>query len=279
LWAVALAAIPAPAFLAAQSASDGRAAFEEETARLRREAPEQFESVREGFTLVTEMLLGRLGYDVGRFDGVLDERTRAAVRQYQQDHRLPVTGNPFSFETIQAVRADDELLDSAPIRMQSKHLILDRWDRGFVSADGTWTTPGADLAAPEQTSHITCELVEALCREARATVSGRGPSRTLSVDLFTFEIERWNETEIVTKPLQFGCVGTVHRWVRAGQSVTSVVRTTSRQGSCVAAEPVERTLVLEDGNAVSLKLAERQREAWRRLVQLSPAMIGKLTAP
>jgi hypothetical protein len=275
--ALGIAGMAAPA-LVAQPSRD-RAAFDEEAARLERERPDQYTEVREEFTLFAEMLLGRLGYDVGPFDGVLDGRTRAAVRQYQTDRRIPETGDPFSFDTILAVRMDDDLMNTAAIRLQGKHIILDRWDRGFVSADGTWTVVGEDMASPEQTSNITCDLTDALCREARATISGTGLDRRLTVDLFTFEIERWNEREIVTKPLQFGCTGTAHRWDRTGQSVTGVRSTTSSEGSCRTAERIERRLVLEDGNEVSRRLDEKQREAWLRIVRVSPAILQKLTAP
>jgi hypothetical protein len=282
-WTLAVAgllgltvAVPA---LSAQTNSDDRTEFIRETDQLRRDDPKLYQVVRESFTLLTEMLLGQLGYDVGPFDGVLDDRTRDAVRRYQRDHQLPENGDPFTFETVQAVRADDELLNTHTINLQPKNVITDRWDRGFVSADGTWTLVDEDMAAPEQTSNITCERAQAACREARATVSGKGSSRLLTVDLYTFEIELWSDREIVTKPLQFGCAGTVHRWERATKSVTAVRSTTSNEGSCRAVERREDRLTLEDGNEVSKKLLERQREAWRRIVQVSPATIRRLAEP
>jgi hypothetical protein len=265
--------------LAAQTPAGDRQAFVTETEQLRRDDPKLYQAVREGFTLLTEMLLGRLGYDVGPFDGILDGRTREGIRRYQRDRQLPETGDPFTFETVQAVRLDDELLNSSPIGLQPRTIITDRWDRGFVSADGTWTAVSGDLATPEQTSNITCERAQAICREARATISGRGSGRLLSVDLYTFEIELWNEQEIVTKPLQFGCAATVHHWNRAAGTVASRQRTTSEEGSCRQVDRVENNLVLEDGNAVSQRLVEAQREAWRRIVQISPATIKRLTAP
>jgi hypothetical protein len=280
-WWLAVAAVfslAAQPRLSAQSETD-RQSFIAETEQLRRDDPNLYQAVREGFTLLTEMLLGRLGYDIGPFDGILDGRTREAVRQYQRDHRLPVNGDPFTFETVQAVRADDELLNSSPIGLQPKNVLTDRWDRGFVSADGTWTAVSGDMASPEQTSNITCERTQAICREARATVSGRGAGRLLSVDLYTFEIELWSDQEIVTKPLQFGCAATVHQWRRDASSVTASRRTTSEEGSCNAVERVEHDLVLDDGNAVFERLRESQREAWRRIVRVSPATIRRLTVP
>lgn len=264
---------------AAQIRDDDRTAFVEETNRLQRDNPQLYRAVRDGFTLLTEMLLGRLGYDVGPFDGALDDRTRRAVRLYQKDHKIPETGDPFSFETVQAVRADDELVNSSPIRLRGKRVYTERWDRGVVSADGTWTVAGEPMVWPEQTSNISCDRALAVCREATALISGKGADRILTVELYTYEIERWNDEEIVTKPLQFGCTGTVRRWNRAGKSVTGVRSTTSNEGSCREVERVEVNLVLEDGNEVSQALTEKQRDAWRQLMRVSPDVVKRLTDP
>jgi putative peptidoglycan binding protein len=265
--------------VAAQLPAADRQAFVTETEQLRRDDPNLYQAVREGFTLIAEMLLGRLGYDIGPFDGILDSRTREGVRRYQRDRGLPETGDPFTFETVQAVRADDELLNSSPIGLPPRNIITERWDRGFVSADGTWTAASGDMGSPQQTSNITCERAQATCWEARAAISGRGSGRLLSVDLFTYEIELWNEQEIITKPLQFGCAATVHQWKRDARSVTAIRRTTSDEGSCRTVERFESILVLEDGSAVSERLIDMQREAWRRIVQVSPATIRRLTEP
>jgi len=267
-----------PRLLAQTSASD-RAMFERETDALRRQQPLQYQQVRDGFTLLTEMLLGRLGYDVGPFDGVLDNRTKSGIREYQKAHNIPDTGDPFNFDTVQAVRLDDQMLNSSPISLQPKRVFVDQWTRGFVSADGTWTVAGEDLPSSEQTSSISCDRSQAVCRESTARVSRSGTARLLSVDVYTYEIERWNDEEIVTKPLQFGCSGTMHRWIRSEKSVTGVRRTTSNEGSCRAFERREAQLVLEDGNEVAGKLAARQRDAWRQILKVSPVTLRRLTGP
>lgn len=42
----------------------------------------------------TQSGLKRMGYDPGPVDGILGPRTRAAIRAYQKDHRLPVDERP-----------------------------------------------------------------------------------------------------------------------------------------------------------------------------------------
>lgn len=278
LAAGAIGLVLATPHLSAQTSAD-RAAFERETDALRRDQPQQYQQMRDGFTLLTEMLLGRLGYDVGPFDGVLDNRTKSGIRQYQKAHNIPETGDPFTFDTVQAVRLDDQLLNSSPIGLQPKRVFVDQWTRGFVSADGTWTAAGEELPSPEQTSNITCDRAQAVCREATARVSRNGTARLLSVDVFTYEIERWNDEEIVTKPRQFGCSGTTERWSRSDKSVTGVRSTTSNEGSCRAFERHEVQLVLEDGNEVADRLAAKQRDAWRQIMKVSPVTLRRLTGP
>jgi len=39
-----------------------------------------------------QSVLNNLGYDAGPADGIMGSKTREAIRLYQQDHDLPVTG-------------------------------------------------------------------------------------------------------------------------------------------------------------------------------------------
>jgi len=45
------------------------------------------------------------GYDIGRIDGVLDERTQGAIAQFQQANALPAGGN-MDDETMKALGVD-----------------------------------------------------------------------------------------------------------------------------------------------------------------------------
>ncbi|MDJ1009346.1 MAG: peptidoglycan-binding protein [Paracoccaceae bacterium] len=80
----------------AESARDEIARLEEEEARgADREAAERQEDAM-GLSATTrrtiEQRLDALGYEPGRIDGDFDERTRNALRRYQEDRRLPATG-------------------------------------------------------------------------------------------------------------------------------------------------------------------------------------------
>ncbi|MGH6928880.1 MAG: peptidoglycan-binding protein [Dongiaceae bacterium] len=55
------------------------------------------------YTMTVQDELGRRGYDPGPPDGVLDYQTQAAIRDYQDDHGLPVTGE-VSLELVNHLR-------------------------------------------------------------------------------------------------------------------------------------------------------------------------------
>ena len=95
-------------FAAAQT--DEKETYYQQQLNLKRDHPTEYEKQRRVLVLATQMLLGRLGYDVGPFDGVLGDRARAALELYQKNRGLPVTGDPLSFETNKQVNADFEAL-------------------------------------------------------------------------------------------------------------------------------------------------------------------------
>jgi hypothetical protein len=262
----------------AQPKANERADFVQEGERIKRENPAKYERMRVGFTVAAEMLLARLGYDVGSFDGVLDEKTTNALRLHQKNRRIPETGDPMSFDTVKQVSDDGNLLNYAPVILQSKHVSIDLWDRGYVLAQGTWVIAGEAQAWPEQTSTLKCDRALGTCSEATAVVS-RGEARVLSVDLDTYEIERWDQQEIVTKPLERGCARYVRRFNRVQQSVSGIRSTISRQGSCASVDNGDKFLVLTNGIEVYSQIVAKHREDWSPLFQMSPGLVQKLAEP
>jgi peptidoglycan hydrolase-like protein with peptidoglycan-binding domain len=61
-----------------------------------------------------EDLLGRLGFDPGPVDGVLDDQTRTAIKDYQYFAALPVTGQA-GWDLLDELRGVTESLDGVRI--------------------------------------------------------------------------------------------------------------------------------------------------------------------
>jgi hypothetical protein len=248
--------------------------------KLEQERPAEHENQRRMFTLVTQMLLGRLGYDVGPFDGQIGQRTQAALGLYQKNRGLAVTLDPLSFETNKQISADFAALEQHAVDLPELLISTTAWDDGYVFAEGTWAVHGEDMAWPEQTSKINCFRNLGICIEATATIEssalGTGEWH-LALDLHTYQIERWNAVELVTKPRhQTPCVQHVRRFRRLQKSVTGVRGPVTRDRRCEGT--AKRDLVLVDGLELSQKLKKRRGDTWRSLALISPGireMLGR----
>ena len=223
-------------FATATAKADERKAYYQGLEKFKREKPAEYENQRRMFTLVTQMFLGRIGYDVGPFDGQLGQRTRSALGLYQKMRGLPVTLDPLSFETNKQIGADFAALEQHTVVLPELLISTDAWDDGYVFAEGTWAISGQEMVWPEQTSKINCFLDLGICLEATATVESRAPGTGewhLELELHTYQIERWNAVELVTKPRhQTRCVQHVRRFRRLQKAVTGIQGPVSGDEGC-----------------------------------------------
>jgi hypothetical protein len=246
--------------------------YERELQRLKRLKPNEYEDHRKLATFTAHLLLGRLGYGVGPFSAVLDEKTEKALREYQKLRNLPVTGDPLSYETFEQIGEDTELLDYRPVTLPSLHVFLDFWNQGYVSAKGTWVLTNEKMGFPEQTSDISCVRDTRTCTEATAIVSGKGSNRRLAVDTDSYTVERWDEYEIVTKLKEtaFGCVRYIRRFNRVQKSVTGLRSTISTGGACKEVEAKEMNMTLSDGFQIYRELDKSARKIFGDITRFSP---------
>jgi len=249
-----------------------RSEYETELQRLKRDKPTEYENSRRMANLLAQLLLGRLGYGIGPYSGLLDEKTKKALREYQKLRNLPITGDPLSFETFEQINKDMELLDYQPVALPGLHVFLDSWSQGYVSAKGTWVLTNEKMGLPEQASDIHCFRDKRTCTEATAIVSGKGSNRRLTVDTDFYEIERWDEYEIVTKPKEtgFGCTRYVRRFNRVQKSVTGLRSTISTEGACQGVEAKELNTTLSDGFEVYWDLNKNAKKIFGDLMRFSP---------
>jgi len=253
-----------------------RSEYELELKKLQRDDPKQYEKVKRAAILYAQVLLGRLGYGVGPYNGVLDEKTQTALREYQIQRAIPVTGDPLSFETSKQIEEDMNLLDNKPVILPRLFVFLDHWQSGYVSAKGTWTLTGEKMGLPEQTTHIQCFRDRRVCIEATALIEGSSETRLLTVDSDEYEIERWDDYEIVTSPKQFGCVRYIRRLNRLQKSVTGLRSTTSTDELCKGVETRELHMTLSDGFNVYWELYQNSKKSLRKLMRISPEVLESL---
>ena len=214
-----------------------------------------------------------MGYPVSGDLTSWDKTTEASLRRYEARRKLPVTGNPLSYETQNKMVEDIVVLDTEQVTLASSRISLTFWNR-FVSAQGTWTLKGEPAASRRQATTIECSRQTNRCIEANATLDRFfGPH--LSATIETYEIERWDEHEIITAPLEFGCVRYVKRINRAQSSVTGIrSRINADRQECKILDQDEKHLLLSDGVQVSTAALQQMEIAKRSI--LSPEAVKAL---
>jgi len=268
----------APVALSQPTTDNGRnkrSEYETELQRLKRDKPKEYENTKRWAYLWTQLLLGRLGYGVGPYNGVLDEKTQNALREYQRQRNLPITGDPLSFETTEQINKDMNLLDYEPAYLPRLFIFLDLWKSGYVSGKGTWVLTNEKMGLPEQTTHIECHRDQRICIEVTAILTGKGRNKSVSVDIELYDIERWDDHEVVTKPRETGagCVRYVRKFNRVQKSVTGLRSTISTEGPCKMVDVKEMHMSLSDGFKVYWELYQKSKKKIRDLIRFSPEMI------
>lgn len=255
---------------AATAQSEEQRAYEAELRKAKASDPAKFARSRRAFTLFAEILLGRMGYAIGPFDGVLSESEQQKLRAYEQKRGLPPTGDPLAFRTVEQVSKDLNALDYSPVSLPSLFVYLSSWDQGYVSADGTWVLVNETQAIPEQAVKLECFRDSGMCAEATALIMRTMDTPSVSVDIDWYEIERWDDKEIVTKPKEFGCTRHIRRINRIQKSVTGVRSTISVDGSCEGMEGKDLFMTLADGVKVYIQLLDKKRNDSEELLLITP---------
>jgi DUF2075 family protein len=96
------------------------------------------------------------------------------------------------------------------------------------------------------------------------------------VDIDTYEIERWDAYEIVTKPVQLECTRYVRRVNRTQKSVTGIRSTISTRNACQGVDSTEMYMVLSDGIQVYLQRKQERVKKWRETLLISPTLLRRL---
>jgi hypothetical protein len=87
---------------------------------------------------------------------------------------------------------------AAPVSLPSFYVTTDSnlWDRGYVTANGTWVMEAPDkMANPVRTSKIVCVLRDRVCRESTAEITNYY-SKLLNLELDLHDILKWESDQI-----------------------------------------------------------------------------------
>lgn len=249
----------------------------QEAKELEQLSPEEFRLL----VLGSQIYLGRFGYGIGPFSGELDQPTQDALRAYQKYVGISETGT-INKETLEHLTDDNRTLDQI-LPFIPKYRFEDaNWEE-MVSAHGTWALPNLPVKEALQTSQISCHRKWNLCSVSTAKLA---PGYTATLLSYTnlYEIETWNEAEIVTKSAKTGtCVSTILLIRHAEQSITRLTSfERSETDPCTTVIPREIPMQLTDGSQIYRALKHQKSQDAQQILRVKHIMSSKaseLTTP
>jgi len=224
--------------------------------------------------LGTQIYLGRFGYGVGPFTGILDQQTQDALRAYQKNVGIPETGT-INKETLKRLTDDNSTLDQILPFLPNFNFEGENWDE-MMAAHGTWALENLPVAEALQTSQISCHRKWNLCTVSTAKLKP-GYTPTLLSYTNVYEVEVWGDGAITTKPAKTGtCVTTILQIQRKEPSVsrlTSFERTQS--GACAKVSTKNVRMQLADGSQIYRALKQQKIQDAQRILRVKPSKESK----
>lgn len=228
---------------------------------------------KEGSMTITlmQMILMRMGYfEPLVMTGEIDERTTNALFLYQKNIGLPVTGE-LNLNTIESLFKDSELFDSKHVILPSNSFGDNFWNTFFV-ASGTWAFENSNeiMEEPIQGTKITCDRSPGYCLEITAIFRGR----VLDLSSEIYDIQRWDDHEIVTKPYDEKCVRYILRINRQAKTVRKIRTILNKPNICDKLNTENSDYVLSNGIEIGVEHEAKKRK--QRFKLFAPELRKKL---
>lgn len=207
---------------------------------LQRANPKLYQARRTLAVLGVQMTLGRMGFGQGGFSGLPDSATANAVRLFERTRRLPITGNLFTPATYSRLASEGNVMTRSETR-PSLGLKLFTWGDGVLTAEGPWLMDGEPDAfmkvdifcSRDATSYFGASSTSGECALYWARLGpGFMTARELMILSEHFAVERWDQSEILSRPLDDPCTRYLLRINRIQQSVVMTRSAISRSDNC-----------------------------------------------
>ena len=122
------------------------------------------------------------------------------------------------------------------------------WDRGYVTANGTWVAESGDQSRPLQYTSVACYRSDNTCRSATAEVLANS---TLSLDTVTYKVVQWSETTLMFVNSESPCSEFTYTISRVNQRVVGTRSPKRNPSESCAADESTMQLTLVDGAKVT----------------------------
>jgi hypothetical protein len=194
--------------------------------------------------------LGELGYGTGPFRSAYSDRERGALKRFQADLSLPVTG------------ALDSLTISHLVKAQKALALPDIFLPGFffskfgdwVFAYGTWRAETNALGYPVNTVDIQCDRQTGECDVARVDMISEELNQVGRIMRQTFHVVTWTDELLVAKGEELpgsDCHGTLTIHFPTKEVILQQWCTGDSSVAFLAHGPSKMTLRLVDGTKLA----------------------------
>lgn len=235
---------------------------QQELEALRRR-PEEFRTLITG----VQIFLGRFGYGVGPYSGVLDQTTKEALKAYQKHSGLSATGD-LDFPTLKRLTEDDRLMNRVVPFLPQQAFHDQEWGQ-WVEVQGSWMLKEGNTDDILQTSRITCMREFKRCIDSTAYLVNTTVPQ-LKVHTHVYDIKEWDDSAIVSEPYDGErCAVSVLRLSRNPPLVTRFVSLQSKPGPCAKVKDEDRQYILEDGGKIYQILRNQKTEAIQQILQVT----------
>ena len=217
--------------------------------------------------LGVQIFLGRFGYGIGPYTGVVDEKMKTALRTYQQYVGLPETGE-IDFLTLKHLTEDNKTLDQPLPFLPKVAFHFEQWDKA-IQVQGTWTRDSGLTDDATQTSRISCFKEEKNCIESTAVLL-HGNVPVLEVLTHVYTIKEWDEEQLVSAPYDGEpCTISILRMNRKQQTITRFAAYQQAEGMCAKVKTEDVQYHLVNGPQVYLHLKQKKAEDTKRILRVS----------
>ena len=228
-----------------------------------RKKPEEYRTLITG----VQIFLGRFGYGVGPYTGILDQATKNALKAYQEKSGLSQTGD-LDFPTLKRLTEDDRLLNRVVPFLPPQTFHDQEWGQ-WIEVQGSWMLKEGNTDDVLQTSRITCMREFKRCIDSTASLVNANVPQ-LKVHTHVYDIKEWDDAEIVSAPYDGeACAVSILRISRNPPLVTRFVSLQGKPGPCGTVKAEDRQYVLEDGQKIYQILRMQKAEAIQQILQVA----------
>lgn len=247
--------------------SDMQKAAEQYLNELKEKDPAEWNKLHAQDILDAQETLASFGYGT-TFTATMDEKTTEALRAYQEKSGLSVTGD-VDTATLRRLTSDKAELERH-IPLGPVYMFNDSGWNEFVTIEGSRFEQGKepDAKTPVLPTRIECFKSASLC-----IVATQASESSEYIHLEWFEVERWDEYEIVSKPVDLPCGRETMHINRPGKTAllinTAAYKNTKACTEMFGPPGAESVVRVGDGSKIMHARVNALREASKRIKLIS----------